>query len=108
MASDETRLALAEQTLLQLAEEVAMIKKDQDKTKEWINSHEKEEINRHNTVLNAIAAVGGAVEEIKAKGRNRLAAGDRLAVWIPAIITLIGFGVWAISALNGKPIVIGG
>lgn len=106
MASDETRLALAEQTLLQLAEEVAMIKKDQDKTKEWINSHEKEEINRHNTIMNAITEVKGAVDVLMKKGKNRMSTVDRIVVILPAVIFVFYFMYWVYNQIKGTPVAI--
>jgi hypothetical protein len=92
MANDEnTRLALLEEKFRRLAEDVGMMKDDQSKANEWITAHKMEEITRHNNVINAISAVAGSVEEIKTKGKNRLAAGDRLALWVPSILALLGF-----------------
>jgi hypothetical protein len=72
MAGDnDTKIALIEDRLMKMAEEMGLVKRKQDDIQTWIHEHEKKELNHHNEIMNAITGIGSTVDLIKVENEKQ-------------------------------------
>lgn len=95
------RIARLEEQFKKLAEEVGLVKIDQNEMRQWRFEHEKREVTMHAELMASVTSVGAGVELIKAdiekrdadansKSSKRKENFDRIVRIALAIVVLVG------------------
>lgn len=63
--ANDTKIAVLEERIMQMAEQLGILKNKQDEFTAWVHEHEKKELSHHNEVMQATAVMTASLKGIE-------------------------------------------